>query len=486
MHTQDRQVILVHNIGHHDVYFDLYESAPPSAHEAHEAGQGARLGWCKPKGRAVGAIGQLLLDALLSGELRATPDAHGGYALSRPLSIPMYATDDLVSDAPRAPLQWQWGEAPDERRTTSSLRERLLRPVEARRLYLPLLHAVLCQHESTLAAGTPGEYKLTLLLVTAGARGGRDAQGRGVTPDAASPELMARCIERLVRARWAQAPERTSYAARCCHANTDARKIDASALQVLEAPLREVAGALANAHGERWREHLQVSLSASTGTPTMLSALTLTLSEWKPKLYTISKALQPLQSTPDAPTHEYTPIESSMEAVSDWVRVEDAHLDEHSRLAVEELRRWRAEYLEQKPKRPKELQSLYPEACFFHRKGLKEVLCVVVVRGRKGAEDPGELVAVRGINLEVSLPTGTLCAERNAIGTALCMFPNLQRRDIYAVAVLSLDPSLPNLGPCGACQEWLKKIIEVNPNLRIISFGDSGAEQIAVRPALTV
>jgi hypothetical protein len=469
------QVVLVHNIGHHDIYFDLYDPASPSQEEA-------LIGWCKPKGRTVQAVGQLLLDALSSGALSATPDDHGGYTLSAPLPLPVHSPEEPQRGAQ---MQWQWGEVTDERRTVSALRERLSRPVEVRRLYLPLLHAVLCQHESKTSKCMPSEYTLTLLLVTAGARGGRDAQGRAVTPDPASPELIARCIGLLVRARWAQEPLHQGYVARCCHANTDSRKLDASALQVLESPLREVASALANVHGEEWKKHLHVSLSASTGTPAMLSALTLTLSEWKPKLYTISKALQPLQSTPDAPTREYNPIESSMEAVSDWVGVEDALLDEHSRLAVEELRRWRAEYLAQKPTRPKELLKPRPEECFFHRKGLKEVLCVVVVRGRSEA-GPGALVAVRGINLEVSLPTGTLCAERNAIGTALCMFPNLQRRDIYAVAVLSLDPSLPNLGPCGACQEWLKKVIEVNPNLRIIGFSDTAATQIAVRPALMV
>jgi hypothetical protein len=468
------QHVLVHNIGHHDVYFDLYERGAPAAEE--------RVGWCKPKGRAILAVGALLHEALTAGDLHATPDPHGGYALSRALPLPEYTAEELTRADSSTP--WQWGEPLNAQRTSEGLRARLQRPLEVRRLYLPLLHAVLTHHEQTLLNAP---CALTLLLVTAGARGTENAQGRVVGADSSSPESLARCIALLARRRWEALALSARCDVRCCHANTDARKLDASALQVVEAPLRQLASALADLHGEGWRERLRVSLSASTGTSNMLSALTLTLSEWRPTLYTISKALQPLQCTPDAPNREYNPTESSMEAVSEWVRVGDARLDDLSRFAVDELRRWRADYLAQRPTRPKELQATDAEGCFFHRKGLKEVLCVVVVRDAEGREGPaGGLVAARGINLEVSLPTGTLCAERNAIGTALCRLPNLRRRDIRAVAVLSLDPSLRNLGPCGACQEWLKKVVEVNPDLRIISFGDVEATQVAVRPALTV
>jgi cytidine deaminase len=44
----------------------------------------------------------------------------------------------------------------------------------------------------------------------------------------------------------------------------------------------------------------------------------------------------------------------------------------------------------------------------------------------------------RGINAEVSLPTGSLCSERNAIGQALALDMGLQRKDLKMIAVLSL------------------------------------------------
>lgn len=47
-------------------------------------------------------------------------------------------------------------------------------------------------------------------------------------------------------------------------------------------------------------------------------------------------------------------------------------------------------------------------------KALKPVIAVLAVQTRNG-----EVKLYRGTNMEVSMPTGSLCAERNVIGTAL-------------------------------------------------------------------
>eukprot|EP00965_Chrysotila_dentata_P095919 3169928-Pleurochrysis_carterae.AAC.1 len=47
----------------------------------------------------------------------------------------------------------------------------------------------------------------------------------------------------------------------------------------------------------------------------------------------------------------------------------------------------------------------------------------------------GDATFYRGMNVEVSMPTGTLCAERNAIGNALAADQTLKRNEIHAVAV---------------------------------------------------
>lgn len=36
------------------------------------------------------------------------------------------------------------------------------------------------------------------------------------------------------------------------------------------------------------------------------------------------------------------------------------------------------------------------------------------------------------------------------------------------------------LKPCGACNEWLKKIAEVNPQLRVVTFTDEHCRGIYV------
>lgn len=80
---------------------------------------------------------------------------------------------------------------------------------------------------------------------------------------------------------------------------------------------------------------------------------------------------------------------------------------------------------------------------FWLRKTKKPVLAVLLV------EKNGSIVAHRGTNLEVSLPTGSLCAERNAIGSALASDLSLKRQDIKLVAVYSasLEPSMGGSTP---------------------------------------
>ena len=98
------------------------------------------------------------------------------------------------------------------------------------------------------------------------------------------------------------------------------------------------------------------------------------------------------------------------------------------------------------------------------------------------------------------MPTGTLCAERNAIGNALAADQTLCRRHLQAVAVLSLtldrdgeivggpeesgapEVALNPLDPCGACMEWLRKIAEVNPDFKVITFSDTTCDSAIITP----
>jgi cytidine deaminase len=71
---------------------------------------------------------------------------------------------------------------------------------------------------------------------------------------------------------------------------------------------------------------------------------------------------------------------------------------------------------------------------FWLRKSKQPVLAVLLVQ-----KHGGSYVLYRGTNMEVSMPTGSLCAERNVIGTALANDPGLKREDLLMVAVLSLQ-----------------------------------------------
>ena len=116
---------------------------------------------------------------------------------------------------------------------------------------------------------------------------------------------------------------------------------------------------------------------------------------------------------------------------------------------------------------------------FWLRKSQKPVLAVLEVERPDGTRE-----YVRGMNLEVSMPTGSLCAERNAIGTALAQRPGLMRREIRRVAVLSAYPgsTLNPLPPCGACREWLLKIAEVQPDFEVVMFRDYQCREVQRKP----
>ena len=136
---------------------------------------------------------------------------------------------------------------------------------------------------------------------------------------------------------------------------------------------------------------------------------------------------------------------------------------------------------------------------FWLRKTGKAVLAVLLT-----SKADGTVSYWRGMNVEVSMPTGTLCAERNAIGNALAADQSIERAHMQAVAVLSVslhpetehahEASPPGevtefaeiamnpLDPCGACMEWLKKISEVNPDFKVLTFTSTNCEKVFMTP----
>ena len=44
------------------------------------------------------------------------------------------------------------------------------------------------------------------------------------------------------------------------------------------------------------------------------------------------------------------------------------------------------------------------------------------------------------------------------------------------------DVAMNPLDPCGACMEWLKKISEVNPDFRVLTFTSTNCEKVFITP----
>lgn len=78
--------------------------------------------------------------------------------------------------------------------------------------------------------------------------------------------------------------------------------------------------------------------------------------------------------------------------------------------------------------------SNFELSSFWLRKTRQPVLAVLLCR-KQGSKTH---TLHRAINLEVSMPTGSLCSERAVISAALASDPSLRRQDLKAIAVLSL------------------------------------------------
>ena len=261
----------------------------------------------------------------------------------------------------------------------------------------------------------------------------------------------------------------------------------------------------ASPSGDEWSRFLNVTLSLSDGAPARIAALNASLRPYRPNYLHLWRLKtwwdEGRLCEADVDFHAFHKLEMRP-------ALQRSQLVGDDRLVVEEMRQYRKEFeavrdgatakvdgVDAQPNGGNEL------ATFWLRKSRKAVLAVLLTRK---PEEDARPVFYRGMNLEVSMPTGTLCAERNAIGNAIAHDQSLRREDIRAVAVLSVslskrpevernlsggdesddaaDTALNPLDPCGACMEWLRKIAEVNPDFKVITFMDTTCESALVTP----
>ncbi|TYZ65904.1 hypothetical protein PybrP1_002942 [[Pythium] brassicae (nom. inval.)] len=185
--------------------------------------------------------------------------------------------------------------------------------------------------------------------------------------------------------------------------------------------------ALVDRFGDAWKAHFHVTIAYTDGPPARLSALNASLRMYRPsylhlwqlKTFWHERRL----SMGDVDFHSFENIEASP-----CVAASDA--DALTQALVHEMRVFRDQFLR--------AEGDGEVGAFWLRKSRKPVLAVLLVE-KQDACGATRLVVHRGMNCEVSMPTGSLCAERNAIGSALASDPTLKRRAMKMIGVLSLN-----------------------------------------------
>ena len=416
-------------------------------------------------------------------------------------------------------------------------------------VYLPLLAQVM--HVWDKVTGTDCPHKRVLLVCGAGRPVNRQL-GRSGNSTHSTAELM---LEFLKRHYPHVTAEMVDSGFDVFSYTENINFVRKSLLPRVEALRRECAYSL----HLPWRDHLRVTIALTVGASARLAALQASLRlysptyihMWQTKTFWHERRMDvadvQLQSFESIETLPAVPV----------VSLEDQDV----RDLVREVAQFKESF---EGRQGDEL------AGFWLRKTKKPVLSVLLVQSRTNANAPR--VFLRGINCEVSMPTGSLCAERNVIGAALARDPTLRREDLRMLAVLSLplhttgqtpavasqavrnsegapeaqasaparkrsryradsvsgvdvfsggnqsawgaarggddsfsssssSPSSSSslgtwsmlhassgshdggnpISPCGACVEWLRKIAEVNPDFRVITFASSACDQVFVK-----
>lgn len=189
--------------------------------------------------------------------------------------------------------------------------------------------------------------------------------------------------------------------------------------------IEQERNAMARRHGESWRDMMHLTISFADGSPARISAINSSLRHYRPSFMHIWElktfwhegriceedievhTFEDMETTPPVPLCEVDPL--AMRVIERMMELRDT------------------------------LSSIYLSgvahdlSSFWLRKTRKPVLAVLLIQ-KPGC--PPEIFS--GTNMEVSMPTGSLCAERNVIGSALADDLTLRRQDLKMVAVLGM------------------------------------------------
>ena len=229
--------------------------------------------------------------------------------------------------------------------------------------------------------------------------------------------------------------------------------------------LENIRHELSLKYDDKWIQHFNIALTLSGGSFSRITALTKCLRIFKPDMIHISNLKTYWHKYPNINNSE---LENNFEYYSFYkfdtipaIFINDVSNDIVT--LTDNILSYKKHILKQLKDDRNEIKQ------FWLRKTKKMVIAVLL------CQKDNKCYYSKGINLEVSMPTGSLCAERNAISTMLADNPSISRRNFTMIGVLSINITelkndLNPINPCGSCREWLKKIAEVNPNFKIINY----------------
>lgn len=485
--------VLVHNVSHLDVVFLL---------ENEEVGQ---------------ALARPQFSSFLRtcSQLEGVADGELAYArcARRDSSSPFYSVtlngeEEIVSGLTLADgVEWQPGFVNDELKVKA---KRSSSSSTVTRIYFPIL-AIVARAWLDDVARPESELKVLLITGTGSPRReSGEVDPRGNSTESAG-RLAKRFLERII----------PNASVTVLHSETNVFRYDENISFVkneLEPAVEKLRSEIVGL--DDWAQRFRVSLSFAEGAPARVSTIHRALRPYRPtslhvwqqktfwEHFILSKddvEVMPFEST------ETSPALSVGRAEGDAL------------LVINEMKRLVDDF-HSKSKHPNDMSS------FWHRKSKKVVISVLLVRSGKNDR---RLKLYHATNMEVSMPTGSLCAERNVIGTALADDLGLRRSQLKIIAVLGLhlpplsDPpsfssddqlsparkqivrhypkisrhrrttpastsqtyrveqrDLNPLKPCGACAEWLKKIASINPDFSVITFTDASCRGYYVESAI--
>jgi cytidine deaminase len=304
-------------------------------------------------------------------------------------------------------------------------------------VFFPLLAALLPRWRKQIASNcsSQSEVKKVLILVT----GVGSPRNWTHSVDGNSTEACAELMERFVHLLY---PDVKVVR---IHSSTNIFRYDENIL-FAKRELKPLVDAYRDAHARgqpypdeiklpkdlsvkpfssEWKRSFNVTLSFADGSPARVHAIQMALRPYKPNYLHFWQLKSFWHDTKivddDIEMHSF----EEMETVPAFDASDIA--DYNTQLVIKEMKSFRQEFLTL-------LEGKNDVEQFWLRKSKKPVLAVLLVQSSNHAKP----ILYRGTNMEVSMPTGSLCAERNVIGTALASNPGLKREDLKMVAVLAV------------------------------------------------